>query len=118
MKLDKLFIALTVVGLATMLVSVSARDARLAFDAVGNLFVAGARADMARAAELDLQLRGKESAASYVNRGVGKAARGDFDGAIADFTRTIELDPKEPKAYNNRGLAKHHKGDFEGALAD
>src|SRR6266478_1569956 len=40
MKLDKLFIALTVVGLATMLVSVSAHAGRIAFDHSGNLFVA------------------------------------------------------------------------------
>ena len=40
MKLDKLFVALIVTGLATMLVSVSAHAGRIAFDHSGNLFVA------------------------------------------------------------------------------
>ena len=71
MKLDKLFIALTVVGLATMLVSVSARDGRLAFDAVGNLFVADGQAG------------------AYNNRGNAKGAAGDLDGAIADYTHAL-----------------------------
>jgi uncharacterized protein YecT (DUF1311 family)/streptogramin lyase len=40
MKLNRLFIALTAIGLATMLVSISAHAGRLAFDAAGTLFVA------------------------------------------------------------------------------
>ena len=38
--MKKLFLALTVAGLGTMLVSVSAQAGGVAFDAVGNLFVA------------------------------------------------------------------------------
>src|SRR6266487_1602214 len=41
MKLDKLFIALTVAGLATTLAPVSAHSGGLAFDAAGNLFERG-----------------------------------------------------------------------------
>jgi len=40
-KLDKLFVAVTVASLATMLVSVSAHASDLAFDAAGNLFERG-----------------------------------------------------------------------------
>jgi hypothetical protein len=39
MKLDRLFIALTVANLGTILFSISAHAGRLAFDAAGNLFV-------------------------------------------------------------------------------
>jgi hypothetical protein len=38
--MNKLFLALTVAGLGTILVSMSARAGGLAFDAAGNLFVA------------------------------------------------------------------------------
>jgi lipoprotein NlpI len=58
------------------------------------------------------------SAVDYFNRGVVEKANGDFDGAIADYTRAIELDPKYAAAYSNRGSAKQAKGDLDGAIAD
>ena len=30
----------------------------------------------------------------------------DFRGAIAEYSKAIEIDPKYAEAYNNRGLAK------------
>ena len=54
----------------------------------------------------------------YNERGIAKGVKGDVDGAIADFTRAIELYPKYSTAYTNRGLAKKNKGDLEGAIAD
>ena len=35
-----------------------------------------------------------ETAADYNNRGIAKVGKGDFDGAIADYSRALELDPK------------------------
>src|SRR5215470_19403299 len=58
------------------------------------------------------------SAVDYFNRGVVEKADGDFDGAIADYTRAIELDPKYAAAYSDRGNAKQAKGDLDGAIAD
>ena len=55
---------------------------------------------------------------AYSNRGVAKKAKGDLDGAIADYNRAIELDPKDASAYYNRGNAKKAKGDLDGAIAD
>ena len=43
---------------------------------------------------------------------------GDLDGAIADYTKAIELDPNDLDSHNNRGLARQAKGDFDGAIAD
>jgi tetratricopeptide (TPR) repeat protein/DNA-directed RNA polymerase subunit RPC12/RpoP len=43
---------------------------------------------------------------AYSNRGVAKKAKGDLDGAIADYNRAIELDPKLAIASNNRGNAE------------
>ena len=55
----------------------------------------------------------------YNNRGLAKEGKGDQDGAIADYSRAIELDPKfAAGAYSNRGLAKEAKGDHDGAIAD
>src|SRR5439155_26586183 len=54
----------------------------------------------------------------YNKRGLAKEAKGDHDGAIADYNRAIELNPKHASAYNNRGIAKQAKGDLDGAIAD
>jgi tetratricopeptide (TPR) repeat protein len=51
-------------------------------------------------------------------RAQDKLRQGDVDGAIADFTRAIELDPSSGLAYCNRGYARQAKGDLPGALAD
>jgi tetratricopeptide (TPR) repeat protein len=42
----------------------------------------------------------------------------DYDGAIADFTKSIELSPESGKAYFGRGSAKFAKHDNEGACQD
>ncbi len=55
---------------------------------------------------------------AYYNRGAAKIEKGDLDGAIADYNRAIELNPKDARAYNNRGIAKRAKGDLDGAIAD
>ena len=53
-----------------------------------------------------------------VNRGIEKGKKGDLDGAIADFTRAIELNPKDDAPYYNRAQAKRLKKDAAGAIAD
>src|SRR5882724_22003 len=53
-----------------------------------------------------------------VNRGIEKAKNGDLDGAIADFDRAAELDPKNDTPYYNRAQAKRLKNDTAGAIAD
>ncbi len=44
-----------------------------------------------------------------------KSRKGDWNGAIADCNRAIELDPNYAL---NRGSTKRFKGDLEGAIAD
>jgi tetratricopeptide (TPR) repeat protein len=58
------------------------------------------------------------NAASYCKHGLAKQAKGDLDGAIADYNKAIELDPKAPRVYDYRGFAKRDKGDLDGAIAD
>ena len=43
---------------------------------------------------------------------------GDFKGAIADYTKAIEINPNYGRAYNNRGNSKHNLKDYQGAIAD
>ena len=59
-----------------------------------------------------------KDAAAYANRGVAKLQKRDWDGAIADFNRALQFDPKLAKAYLDRGIAKTNKGDRDGAIAD
>jgi tetratricopeptide (TPR) repeat protein len=53
-----------------------------------------------------------------VNRGIEKAKTGDLDGAIADFNRAAELNPKDDAPYYNRAQARRIKNDTAGAIAD
>ena len=52
------------------------------------------------------------------NSGVDKYKQGDCQGAIADYTKAIEINPQDVGAYTNRGLAKDDLEDYEGAIAD
>jgi tetratricopeptide (TPR) repeat protein len=45
-------------------------------------------------------------------------AQGDLRAAIADYDRTLELDPGFARAYNNRGAARFILGDSGGAMND
>ena len=42
----------------------------------------------------------------------------DFDGAIADYTKSIELKPSSANTFLNRSSAKQMKGDLDGAIKD
>src|SRR4030066_195218 len=42
----------------------------------------------------------------------------DYDGAIAEFTKAIESNPKSEGAYWGRGSAYHIKGDYDRAIQD
>jgi len=63
-------------------------------------------------------LAAEESAANLVNRGIEKGKNGDLDGAIADFTRAIKVNPRDDAPYYNRAQAKWLKKDAAGAIAD
>ena len=55
---------------------------------------------------------------AYNNRGSAKFNLKDYQGAIEDYDKAIELDPNYAKAYNNRGAAKGNLGDNQGAIKD
>ena len=55
---------------------------------------------------------------AYNNRAYAKAALGDFQGAVDDLTRLLQVRPDNPEAYYNRGIAKKQLGDISGAIGD
>lgn len=59
----------------------------------------------------------KEATEQY-NQGMKRQAAGDIAGAIAAYTRAIELDRKYADAYNNRGVAYLIQKDYTAAFAD
>jgi tetratricopeptide (TPR) repeat protein len=107
---------------------------------------AGAKEDLKRAGDLDPELTSKESVADsssnraasaspaplspgtggpnlkqaerYYESGLKKQREGNLDGAIAGYTRAIELNPNYTEAYNNRGNLKGAREDHDGAIAD
>jgi len=61
---------------------------------------------------------GSPSASDYRESGNVKYDKGDFDGAIADFTQAIKIEPKFAKAFQDRAKANEAKGNLVGAIAD
>src|SRR5205085_10222994 len=58
-----------------------------------------------------------DAASDAVDQGAVKEKRGDLDGAIADYTRAIALNPRYSIAYYDRGVVHGKKGELEAALA-
>ena len=55
---------------------------------------------------------------TYFRWGYMKLVLENYNSAIADFTETIRLAPKNIYAYFNRGIAKSHLGQHIAAIAD
>ena len=45
-----------------------------------------------------------------------KLLKGDYDSAISDFTKAIQLNPQHADAYTGRGNAYDKKGNWKDAL--
>lgn len=58
------------------------------------------------------------SAVAYNQRGSSRAAVGDLEGALADFTEAMRLDPESPWAAYNRGDTYLAKREYLAAVAD
>ena len=57
-------------------------------------------------------------AAAYNNLGLVYEQKGNYEEAIKNFDRAIDLNPNDASAYGNRGTAYGQKGDYEEAIAD
>ena len=57
-------------------------------------------------------------ARQYHDHGLDKYDAGNYQGAIADFNKAIEIDPQNADAYYYRAYAKGQLKDYQGAIAD
>ena len=55
---------------------------------------------------------------SYLDRGDVMIEMRQYDQAIAEYTRAINLKPNTATAYTSRGLAHSNKSQFKAAIAD
>jgi tetratricopeptide (TPR) repeat protein len=60
----------------------------------------------------------EEDDLAYFKRALTRSELDEPDGAIADYTRVIQINPKHDVAYNNRGLMRYEMGNREGSIAD
>lgn len=54
----------------------------------------------------------------YFNKGNTKIEAGDNNGAIQDYNKAIEINPKLDAAFRNRAAAKIELTDYQGAVLD
>ena len=59
-----------------------------------------------------------QTAEEYEKNAKAKFYNDDYYGAIADYTKAIELRPDYASAYYNRGAVKSSLGDDNGACQD
>ncbi|MEP6986430.1 MAG: tetratricopeptide repeat protein [Chloroflexota bacterium] len=67
---------------------------------------------------IDTQDFSNRIANSYVDRGLAYAKTKNYLSAILDYSRALELDPKNTQAFSNRALAYLHTSKFEEAIED
>ncbi|NIS07195.1 MAG: tetratricopeptide repeat protein, partial [Candidatus Dadabacteria bacterium] len=55
---------------------------------------------------------------AYINRAAAKARLEDFSGALNDYAKVIELNPKNTMGYFYRGQTRNNIHDYDGAIED
>ena len=66
----------------------------------------------------DTTVPNAEDAAECVTRAKAHLDKEEYDKAIADCDKALELDPKFADAYRTRSRAWYHKGEFDKLMAD
>ncbi|MBF0556160.1 MAG: tetratricopeptide repeat protein [Nitrospirae bacterium] len=59
-----------------------------------------------------------KDAKGYLKSGNEWKKKGDYNRAIADYTKAIEINPRDAIAYNNRGIVWGEKGNYDMAIDD
>ena len=54
----------------------------------------------------------------YIDRGIAYAEKGQFDQAISEYNKALEIGPKSAGAYYNRAIAYGGKGQIDQAIDD
>ncbi len=68
--------------------------------------------------EVESSSSNSDEAETYNKHGNARYQQGDFQGAIADYTKALAINPNLAKAYYNRANVRCEQGDFQGAIAD
>ena len=61
---------------------------------------------------------GDEKATAFINQGLEKAGKNDWNGAINEYTLALQQNPKSALAYYYRATARYNLKDFRGAFMD
>ncbi len=67
---------------------------------------------------ISLETNQKKRIIAYYSRGNAKYELGDYEAAVADFDKAIQLESDYDVAYYKRGNAKYELGDYKDAIAD
>ncbi|MBZ9786995.1 tetratricopeptide repeat protein [Psychroflexus sp. CAK57W] len=67
---------------------------------------------------IDKNCKHNKTAKEYFDDAVLKENNKNYKGAIADYDKSLEINPKSVKAYNNRGNVKSSLKDYKGAISD
>ena len=54
----------------------------------------------------------------YNKLGIAYAKKGQYDRAISNFSKALEMNPRDIRAYRNRGHAYAEKGQYDQAISD
>jgi tetratricopeptide (TPR) repeat protein len=88
--------------------------------------LADAEQDCKQGKDLDLQVRActdiisrdGKAAWAYRMRGIAHERKRDYDRAVVDYSKAIEIDPQDPHTRLSRGTVYRLKGDHDRAIAD
>jgi tetratricopeptide (TPR) repeat protein len=69
-------------------------------------------------ADFDEEIKREPNALAYFGRGRAHQQRGDADAAIADFGRSLELNPSDPDTYFYRANVRIEQGRLADAMPD
>ena len=61
-------------------------------------------------------LFGQTTAADYYDRGNDRYKQNDYEGAIADYTKALETNPRDPFIYTDIGDIQYIKKNYETAV--
>lgn len=112
-----LSIALCSATAATAAVTViGSSSARLCYEAARSPHKPPSGIQQCNAAFAGEALTRDDEVATYVNRGILRATRGDVAGALGDYDAALALDPNQPEAWLNKGFAYLRNGDAAGSL--
>ena len=88
---------------------------------LSSTFTSGKKSDLRSSSDNsieDITVVDAFTANAYTNRGLARFKKGDFAGAVADYTEALRIRPGLAVAYLNRAAALRASGDTEAAIKD